>query len=251
MHRPLSSFLSIVSLLTCAASAQDSAALKPAPLNSVAKVGEIIGLTVKNKQNETLGKVDNIVLDLASGRVVAVIVSSGGFLGLGDELSAVPPAALRFTPDRSTLLLDASKELLGSAPHFKPAAWPDFAHSGYTSGIYSAYQMTPYVTTVAADNTARNARDRDTADTLTPIDQGSSKADTSITAQIRRDVTALNNMSVNAQNVKIITLNGRVTLRGPVNTADERQLIGSIAERIVRAKNVDNQLEVKSAAASN
>ncbi|MDZ4401758.1 PRC-barrel domain-containing protein [Prosthecobacter sp.] len=249
MHRPLSSLLSIVSLVTCAASAQEPAALKPEPSSTMAKTSEIIGLTVKNKQDETLGKVDNIVLDLASGRVVAVIVSSGGFLGLGDELSAVPPAALRFTPDRSTLLLDASKERLGSAPHFKPAAWPDFAHTGYTGGVYRAYQVTPYFAT-AADNTARNARDRDTADTLTPIDQGSSKADTSITAQIRRDVTALNNISVNAQNVKIITLNGRVTLRGPVNTADERQLIGSIAERIVRAKNVDNQLEVKSATAA-
>ena len=52
-------------------------------------------------------------------------------------------------------------------------------------------------------------------------------------------------MSVNAQNVKIITKDGQVTLRGPVKTAEEKRLIGEIAERIARAENVDNQLEVK------
>jgi osmotically-inducible protein OsmY len=52
-------------------------------------------------------------------------------------------------------------------------------------------------------------------------------------------------MSVNAKNVKIITVDGRVTLRGPVKTAEEKRLIGEIADRIARSENVDNQLEVK------
>ena len=52
-------------------------------------------------------------------------------------------------------------------------------------------------------------------------------------------------MSVNARNLKIITVDGRVTLRGPVKTAEEKRLIGAIADRIARAENVDNQLEVK------
>jgi osmotically-inducible protein OsmY len=52
-------------------------------------------------------------------------------------------------------------------------------------------------------------------------------------------------MSLNARNVKIITIDGRVTLRGPVNTAEEKRLIGEIADRIVQAVNVDNQLEVQ------
>lgn len=94
------------------------------------------------------------------------------------------------------------------------------------------------------DNTARNARDRD-ARTLTPLDQGSSKSDTQITAQIRKEIVATKNMSVNAQNVKIITQNGKVTLRGPVNTAEEKSAIGDIAARFVRSENVVSQLEVK------
>ena len=94
------------------------------------------------------------------------------------------------------------------------------------------------------DNTARNARDRD-GKTLTPLDQGSSNNDTEITAQIRKEIIARNDMSVNARNVKIITQNGKVTLRGPVNNADEKRLIAEIAGRIVRPDNVACLLEVK------
>jgi osmotically-inducible protein OsmY len=65
------------------------------------------------------------------------------------------------------------------------------------------------------------------------------------TAQIRKEIIAGKNMSVNARNVKIITNKGQVTLRGPVNTAEEKRLIGEIANRIARSENVDNQLEVK------
>lgn len=52
---------------------------------------------------------------------------------------------------------------------------------------------------------------------------------------------------MNAKNVKIITIDGRVTLRGPVNTAEEKRLIGDIAIHIAQLENVDNQLEVKPA----
>jgi osmotically-inducible protein OsmY len=52
-------------------------------------------------------------------------------------------------------------------------------------------------------------------------------------------------------NVKFITIDGRVTLRGPVKTAKEKRLIGEIADRIARSGNVDNQLEVKFTASSN
>lgn len=100
------------------------------------------------------------------------------------------------------------------------------------------------------DNTARNVRDGNNQ-TLTPLDQGNSKADVAITAQIRKDIIAAKGMSMNARNVKIITVDGRVTLRGPVDTADEKRLIGEIADRIADAKHVDNQLEVKSTDKSN
>lgn len=94
----------------------------------------------------------------------------------------------------------------------------------------------------AADNTARNARDRNNH-TLTPLDQGNSKADVETTARIRKGILAHKGLSTNANNVKIITNQGRVTIRGPVDTDEEKRLIGEIAMNV--ASNVENELEVK------
>ncbi len=216
-------------------------------LAQVQKASKLMGTTVKNLQDEKVGTVDNLLVDLPSGRIVAVIVSSGGFLGMGDELSAVPPTALRFNTERDTLQLDTTKVLLSSAPHFQAKQWPDFSQPMYSDGIYRAYKVEPYFTTNAlteADNTARNVRDRNDR-TLTPLDQGNSQADTDTTAQIRKGIMAEKDMSVNAKNVKVITNKGMVTLRGPVNTSEEKRMIGKIANEISRSENVDNQLEVK------
>ena len=222
-------------------------------LGYVQKASKLMGMPVKNLQDQKLGKVENFIVDLAAGRIVAVIISSGGFLGMGDELSAVPPTALRFNTERDTLQLDASKEMLASSPHFKANEWPDLGQPGYAGRVYRAYKVEPYFNpdaTTEPDNTARNVRDR-AGRTLTPLDQGNSQADVNTTAQIRKEILAGENMSINAKNVKIITIDGRVTLRGPVNSEEEKSLIGQIADRITHSGNVDNQLEVKLTTNSN
>lgn len=211
------------------------------------KASKVMGAPVKNLQEEKVGKVEDLLLDISSGRILALIVSSGGFLGMDDELSAIPPAAFRLTAGMESLQLDASKEVLSKAPHFKAGKWPNFNHPTYADGVYRAYKVTPYFAinaTAEADNTKRNARDRD-GKTLTPLDQGSSKADVEITTLIRKEIMGEENMSTNAKNIKIITINGRVTLRGPVNTIEEKRLIQEIARKSVRADNVINELEVQ------
>jgi len=100
-------------------------------------------------------------------------------------------------------------------------------------------------TTPDADNTARNARDRD-MDTQTPIDQGQSSADIRITAEIRRAILDIEGMSIKAQNVKIVTENGVVTLRGPVDSQAEKDSIERVAKSVAGVSRVDNQLEVTS-----
>jgi hyperosmotically inducible protein len=93
-----------------------------------------------------------------------------------------------------------------------------------------------------ADNTAVNVRDRDDS-SKTPLDQDQDATDVRITADIRSKVVDTE-MSVSAQNVKIITEDGRVTLRGPVATEQEKQRIEEIAEEVAGENNVDSQLEV-------
>jgi osmotically-inducible protein OsmY len=94
-----------------------------------------------------------------------------------------------------------------------------------------------------ADNTARNVRDRDSG-SLTPLDQGSSEADVKITQQIRQALMDSEELSVNGKNVKVITLDRVVTLRGPVESTAERNAIGRVAQATAGVQRVDNQLEV-------
>jgi len=94
-----------------------------------------------------------------------------------------------------------------------------------------------------ADNTGKNVRDR-SGDTLTTGDQSESKADLSITQEVRKAIVADKSLSTNAHNVKVITADGIVTLRGPVNTAEEKAKITAAAQRVVGVKRVDNQLEI-------
>jgi hyperosmotically inducible periplasmic protein len=95
-----------------------------------------------------------------------------------------------------------------------------------------------------ADDSGRNVRDRE-GSTLTPIDQGGSEADREITQQIRKVVVADDDLSMNAKNVKIITVDGVVTLRGPVKTAAEKTKIASVSSKAAGVKRVDNQIEVE------
>jgi hyperosmotically inducible protein len=94
-----------------------------------------------------------------------------------------------------------------------------------------------------ADNTGVNQRDRDDK-SLTPMDQGGSEADRKITQQIRQAVMKDGSLSFSSKNVKIITINGKVTLRGPVKSAEERSAIERAAAQVAGAGRVDNQLEI-------
>jgi hyperosmotically inducible protein len=91
-------------------------------------------------------------------------------------------------------------------------------------------------------NTGINVRDRDSA-AKTSFDQNENNGDIAITADIRKQIVATE-MSTNAHNVKIMTQNGKVTLRGPVTTAEEKQQVENIALGVAGAGNVDSQLEV-------
>jgi hyperosmotically inducible protein len=96
----------------------------------------------------------------------------------------------------------------------------------------------------AADNSGKNVRDRDSR-TLTPMDQGGSEADRTITQEIRKLVVADDELSTNAKNVKIITVDGVVTLRGPVKSTAEKTKIASVSAKAAGVKRVENELEVE------
>jgi osmotically-inducible protein OsmY len=94
------------------------------------------------------------------------------------------------------------------------------------------------------DNTAVNARDDGSA--KTPLDQGQNSTDVTVTADIRKAIVNKSNMSINARNVKIITEKGHVTLRGPVDSQNEKDAIEQIAKDRAGADKVDSHLEIAS-----
>lgn len=96
-----------------------------------------------------------------------------------------------------------------------------------------------------ADNTGKNVRDRNDA-AVTSSDQSNTESDLRITLEIRKAVIADKELSTNAHNVKIVTANGVVTLRGPVKNSAEKARIGAKAQHVSGVTRVDNQIEIAS-----
>ena len=94
-----------------------------------------------------------------------------------------------------------------------------------------------------ADNTGMNKRDRDDR-TVTPMNQSNNKEDLEITQAIRKSLMK-QDLSTNAKNIKVITQNGDVTLRGPVNNKAELEKVTQLAKAVPGIKNLNNELEVK------
>jgi hyperosmotically inducible protein len=93
-----------------------------------------------------------------------------------------------------------------------------------------------------ADNTKQNERDKNKS--VTPFDQGNSQADLDTTQSIRKALMADDTLSQDAKNIKVVTNNGVVALRGAVKSDAERSTVDSIARRYAGANRVDNQVDV-------
>lgn len=226
------------------------------------KASDVLGMKVENAENQKLGDIQDLLVDLRSGHIVYAVLASGGFLGMGEKYLAIPPGAFQVAADAKHLMLNADKEKLKGAPGFDKNSWPSFADQTWNSNVYSYYGQRPYwehdrsmthtdgtvnssdYANKPADNTARNKKDR-SGDTLTPPDQGSSDSDRQVTQQVRQALNKDDSFSTYAKNVKIITQGGTVTLRGVVKTQAEKDMVESKAKQVAGVTRVDNQLEVK------
>jgi osmotically-inducible protein OsmY len=110
-------------------------------------------------------------------------------------------------------------------------------------GLLWAQQDNNGAAQVPADNTKMNQRDRN-ANEPTADQQKENTNDRQLTAQIRRAIVKDKSLSTTAHNVKIISQNGAVTLKGPVKSEEEKQTIESKATEIAGSGKVDNELQV-------
>jgi len=106
--------------------------------------GTLTGDDVVNRQGEKLGRVEEIMLDVPTGRIAYAVLSSGGFLGIGDKLFAIPWGALTLDPENRCFVLDIAKERLEQAPGFDQERWPSMADERWAREVHLHYRTRPY-----------------------------------------------------------------------------------------------------------
>ncbi|MGH8770702.1 MAG: PRC-barrel domain-containing protein [Burkholderiales bacterium] len=114
------------------------------PGPQVLSASTITGDEVRNPEGQDLGKIEEVMLDMGSGRISYAVLSFGGMLGMGDKLFAIPWSALELDPDNKCFVLDVDKEALKNAPGFDKDNWPSMADNNWATQIHSYYGSRPY-----------------------------------------------------------------------------------------------------------
>jgi|LauGreDrversion4_2_1035121.scaffolds.fasta_scaffold156872_2 sporulation protein YlmC with PRC-barrel domain len=94
---------------------------------NVVRTSDVIGKKIIGRNQEHLGKVEELVLDKLNGEIRYAVLARGGFMGIGCEFYAIPWAVLEYCTDHDAFEVKASKEDLEKAPGFNKDSWPDFA----------------------------------------------------------------------------------------------------------------------------
>jgi len=102
-------------------------------------VEKIIGSKVINGKGETLGKIEDLVVDIDTGRIVYAVLDSGGFWGIGDKLFPVPWKSLAALPSEGIFFLNRSKEQMQKAPAFEKKNLPDMGDMSWGANVFKYY----------------------------------------------------------------------------------------------------------------
>lgn len=110
----------------------------------VLSAGTLAGDRVRNSAGEDLGKIEELMIDVPTGRIAYAVLSFGGFLGMGNKLFAIPWEALTLDEIEHEFVLNVDKATLESAPGFDKDEWPDMADPDFGSQVYSHYGYKPF-----------------------------------------------------------------------------------------------------------
>lgn len=116
----------------------------PTNIRPVLAASTITGDHVRNTAGEDLGRIEEVMLDILTGRIAYAVLSFGGFLGIGDKLFAVPWKALQIDTAEHEFILDIPRQTLETAPGFDKKNWPDMADPEFSGPIHRFYNQQPY-----------------------------------------------------------------------------------------------------------
>ncbi len=114
--------------------------------------GTLIGDEVVNGQEEDLGDIKEIMLDMRTAQVAYAVLAFGGFLGMGEKLFAVPWLALHLDTVNKRFVLNMSKEHLRNAPGFDADNWPDMNDAQWVQQIHNFYGTDPDLTSAPTEH---------------------------------------------------------------------------------------------------
>lgn len=137
----------LVASACCAAFAQERGSINRddfAPAMRWQKSSDLIGKKIVNSSAEHLGKLEEIVVDASSGRILYGVLSFGGVLGVGDKLFAIPWPALNLASDCKEFVLNVDKDRLKNASGFDKSQWPNFADEQFATTTAEYYGQRPY-----------------------------------------------------------------------------------------------------------
>jgi hypothetical protein len=101
---------------------------------------------VVNLSGEDIGRIEELMIDVTTGRVAYAVLSFGGFLGIGNKLFALPWSALTVDEAKKRFVVNVTKEQLEKMPGFDKLHWPDLNDLEYATGVYRLWGATPYWT---------------------------------------------------------------------------------------------------------
>jgi sporulation protein YlmC with PRC-barrel domain len=110
----------------------------------VLSASTLAGDRVRNSAGEDLGKIEELMIDIPSGRIGYAVLSFGGFLGMGNKLFAVPWDSLTLDEHEHEFVLNVDKQTLENAPGFDKDNWPDMADPTWGTQVHSYYGSQPY-----------------------------------------------------------------------------------------------------------
>ena len=101
---------------------------------------------VVNLAGEDIGRIEELMIDVTTGRVAYAVLSFGGFLGIGGKLFALPWSALTVDEAQKRFVVNVSHDALDKMPGFDKDNWPDLNDLEYATGVYRQWGVTPYWT---------------------------------------------------------------------------------------------------------
>ena len=199
----------------------------------------LTGHKVQNTAGEDLGKIDDLVLDDQSGRVLYAIISFGGFFGMGHRLIAVPWKQLRLKGDQKAFVLNMDKDTLAHAPSIDKQHWPDMASPEWRDRTETYFAYNP----AEEPQIAEGGEFIDSASTSVSIEQEQEREEQGLARRVEFELYAAK--TFNMSGIQVTAREGGITLNGAVGSRAEFTLADNIARTVRGVRTVNNDLQVR------